>query len=174
MHGLKPFTWLTWCLEKRPETLCEGLQGQGKSPRKICVCLCGFSGALNCQYCTQGCSKNNLSNVHPSLKGARQFVRMMSNREVKKALKEEKWKTRISMVSLALPCTEHLLWSLDIENGKGYLRWKESLWDPLFFFSYLCFMASVVPRSKPSCFIVITVRCSCTTYAALSTEYKIE
>lgn len=52
----------------------------------------------------------------------------------KKALKDEKWKTRISMVSPALPCTEHLLWSLDIENGKGYLGWKESLRDPLFFF----------------------------------------
>lgn len=64
---------------KTLESYEKSFKDKAKPQENPCVFVYILSGALNCQYCIQGCSKNSPSNVHLLPKGVRSFVRMMRN-----------------------------------------------------------------------------------------------
>lgn len=135
--------WSPGSWRKDLRKLWKELQGQRKSPKRILVCLCGFSLVL--------------WTANIAHKGVLKITRVMCvfcwrqwdnlwgwwEMEKERASEDEKWNSWISIVSEALPLTECFLGCLDIENQEKVLRKKASLGDPLGF-SHLCFITWAV------------------------------
>lgn len=140
---------------------------QQRTQENPCVFVWILSSALNCQYCTQGYSKNNPSNVHPLLK----WDNFWGWWDMEKARSFRRWKMKYMNLDG--------LWGspVDIENGKKVLKKKTSLEESLGFSSPVFYNISPLDKNLLFCknsYGILTCCMYIALFQALREKSKVE